>query len=64
MFKEVLSAEAIPVIESLAPNLETFYLAGGSGLALQQIIWEKIVFGVKIFKNKDVWPINYVKSGG
>lgn len=35
MFEEVLSTEAIPVIESLAPHLETFYLAGGSGLALQ-----------------------------
>ena len=35
MFKEVLSTEAIPVIGLLAPHLETFYLAGGSGLALQ-----------------------------
>lgn len=35
MFEEILSTEAIPVIESLAPHLETFYLAGGSGLALQ-----------------------------
>jgi len=35
MFEEVLSIEAIPVIESLTPHLETFYLAGGSGPALQ-----------------------------
>ncbi len=35
MFEEVLSTEAIPVIKSLGPHLETFYLAGGSGLALQ-----------------------------
>jgi hypothetical protein len=35
MFEEVLSTEAIPVIKSLSPQLETFYLAGGSGLALQ-----------------------------
>ena len=35
MFEEILSTEAIPVIESLSPHLETFYLAGGSGLALQ-----------------------------
>jgi len=35
MFEEVLSTEAIPVIKSLSPHLGTFYLAGGSGLALQ-----------------------------
>ncbi len=35
MFKEVLSPEAISVIEFLSPNLNTFYLAEGTGLALQ-----------------------------
>ena len=34
-FEELLSTEAIPVIKSLGSHLETFYLAGGSGLALQ-----------------------------
>ena len=42
MFKEILSTEAIPVIESLAPHLEMFYLGGGSGLALQ--LFEKELF--------------------
>lgn len=35
MFEEVLSPEAISVIELLSPHLDTFYLAGGTGLALQ-----------------------------
>ncbi len=42
MFKEVLSAKAIPVIELLAPHLKMFYLGGGSGLALQ--LFEKELF--------------------
>ena len=35
MFEEILSSEAINIIESLSPHLDTFYLAGGTGLALQ-----------------------------
>ena len=35
MFEEVLYPETIEVIELLRPNLETFYLAGGTGLTLQ-----------------------------
>ena len=35
MFEEVLYSKTVEVIESLGPNLETFYLAGGTGLALQ-----------------------------
>jgi hypothetical protein len=35
MFEEVLSSEAINIIESLSPHVDTFYLAGGTGLALQ-----------------------------
>jgi len=35
MFEEILSENAISVIESLGTRLETFYLAGGTGLALQ-----------------------------
>jgi len=35
MFEEILSPEAINIIESLSPHLDTFYLAGGTGLALQ-----------------------------
>ena len=35
MFEELLSKRAIEVIESLSPHLESFYLAGGTGLALQ-----------------------------
>lgn len=35
MFEEILSPEAISVIESLSPHLDSFYLAGGTGLALQ-----------------------------
>ena len=35
MFEELLSKRAIKVIESLSPHLESFYLAGGTGLALQ-----------------------------
>jgi len=35
MFEEVLSRRAIEVVESLSPHLDTFYLAGGTALALQ-----------------------------
>jgi len=35
MFEEVLSKRAIEVVESLSPHLDTFYLAGETGLALQ-----------------------------
>jgi hypothetical protein len=35
MFEEILSSEAINIIESLSPHVDTFYLAGGTGLALQ-----------------------------
>jgi Nucleotidyl transferase AbiEii toxin, Type IV TA system len=35
MFEEILSSEAINIIESLSSYLDTFYLAGGTGLALQ-----------------------------
>jgi hypothetical protein len=35
MFEEVLSEGAIDVLESLSPHLATFYMAGGTGLALQ-----------------------------
>jgi len=35
MFEEILSENAISVIESLGTRLEAFYLAGGTGLALQ-----------------------------
>ncbi len=35
MFEKILSPGAINVIESLSPHLETFYLGGGTGLALQ-----------------------------
>jgi len=35
MFEEVLSGRAIEVVESLSPHLDTFYLAGGTALALQ-----------------------------
>lgn len=35
MFEKILSGGSIEVIETLAPHLETFYLAGGTGLALQ-----------------------------
>ena len=35
MFEEILSSQAITLIESLSPHLDTFYLAGGTGLALQ-----------------------------
>jgi hypothetical protein len=35
MFEEILSSQAINIIESLSPHLDTFYLAGGTGLALQ-----------------------------
>jgi hypothetical protein len=35
MFEEILSSEAIKIIESLSPHVDTFYLAGGTGLALQ-----------------------------
>lgn len=35
MFEEILSPEAINVVESLSPHLGIFYLAGGTGLALQ-----------------------------
>lgn len=35
MFEEVLSREALKAIDLLAPRLENFYLAGGTGLAMQ-----------------------------
>ena len=35
MFEQVLSQEAIKAIEDLTPSVENFYLAGGTGLALQ-----------------------------
>ncbi len=35
MFEQVLSKKALKVIEELAPFLKDFYLAGGTGLALQ-----------------------------
>jgi len=35
MFEEILSKRAIEVAESLSPYLDLFYLAGGTGLALQ-----------------------------
>jgi hypothetical protein len=35
MFEEVLSPGAIGAIEALGPHLKAFYLAGGTGLALQ-----------------------------
>jgi hypothetical protein len=35
MFEEILSSEEINIIESLSPHVDTFYLAGGTGLALQ-----------------------------
>jgi hypothetical protein len=35
MFEEVLSPGAARVIEALVPHVEAFYLAGGTGLALQ-----------------------------
>jgi len=35
MFEELLSKRAIEVVELLSPHLESFYLAGGTGLALQ-----------------------------
>jgi len=35
MFEEILSSQAISLVESLSPHLDTFYLAGGTGLALQ-----------------------------
>jgi predicted nucleotidyltransferase component of viral defense system len=35
MFEEILSSQAINIIESLSPHVDTFYLAGGTGLALQ-----------------------------
>ena len=35
MFEQVLSGEALKAIEDLAPFLKDFYLAGGTGLALQ-----------------------------
>ena len=35
MYSDEKIIGAIPVIKSLSPHLETFYLAGGSGLTLQ-----------------------------
>ena len=35
MYPDEKIIEAIPAIKSLSPHLETFYLAGGSGLTLQ-----------------------------
>jgi hypothetical protein len=35
MFEEVLSQEAIGLLEKIAPMISDFYLAGGTGLALQ-----------------------------
>lgn len=35
MFEEILSSEAINIIESMSSHFDTFYLAGGTGLALQ-----------------------------
>jgi len=35
MFEEVLSEEALNIIEAIAPKIKDFYLAGGTGLALQ-----------------------------
>jgi hypothetical protein len=35
MFEKILSSEAMSIIESLSPHLDTFYLAGGTGLTLQ-----------------------------
>jgi len=35
MFEEILSKRAIEVVESLSHHLDTFYLADGTGLALQ-----------------------------
>lgn len=35
MFEEILSKGTIELVESLSPQLEMFYLAGGTGLALQ-----------------------------
>ena len=35
MFEEILPREAVRVIESISHHLETFYLAGGTGLAIQ-----------------------------
>ena len=40
MFEEVLSQEAIAAIDILASELEDFYLAGGTGLALQLRHWK------------------------
>ena len=34
MFEKILSKRVIEVVESLAPHLELFYLAGGTGLGL------------------------------
>ena len=35
MFEQILSQEAIEVVESLSPHVGAFYLAGGTGLGLQ-----------------------------
>ena len=35
MFEEILSPAAVDIIESTAQHLDAFYLAGGTGLALQ-----------------------------
>lgn len=35
MFENVLSKEAIEVADAISPFLKDFYLAGGTGLAIQ-----------------------------
>ena len=35
MFEKILSSETLKVVVSLISKLDTFYLAGGTGLALQ-----------------------------
>jgi len=50
MLEQVLSDEALKTIEVLAPILEDFYLAGGTGLALQ--LGHRKSYDLDFFSNK------------
>lgn len=65
MFEEILSENAISVIESLGTRLEAFYLAGGTGLALQlghRKSNDFDFFSEKPFKGFDINVYHVLKS--
>ncbi len=56
MFQEALSDNALDLIDKVAGKVGSFYLAGGTGLALQlghRISEELVLFSEEIFDTKE-----------